>query len=145
MKAIIFIPFFFLQTSKCMAQLPVQPDTSFSTYSAYYKAVKMYPGISIAGEIHSREIKEEKGIVYCQAEERELVLDVFCPAEIKNANGVAIIIIHGGGWRSGNRMQHYPLAQRLAQSGYTCFTPEYRLSTEAIFPAAIVDCKAALR
>ena len=55
------------------------------------------------------------------------------------------MIIHGGGWRSGNRMQHYPLAQRLADLGYVCFTPEYRLSTEALYPAAVYDLKAALR
>ena len=57
----------------------------------------------------------------------------------------AIIIIHGGGWRSGNRTQHYPLAQKLAELGYVCFTPEYRLSTEALFPAAIYDVKAAVK
>jgi pectinesterase len=55
------------------------------------------------------------------------------------------MIIHGGGWRSGNRTQHYPLAQRLADLGYVCFTPEYRLSTEALYPAAVYDLKAALR
>ena len=55
------------------------------------------------------------------------------------------MIIHGGGWRSGNRSQHYPLAQRLAQFGYVCFTPEYRLSTEALYPAAVNDLKAAIK
>jgi acetyl esterase/lipase len=57
----------------------------------------------------------------------------------------AILIIHGGGWRTGNRTQHYPLAQRLANLGYVCITPEYRLSTEALFPAAVYDIKASLR
>ena len=55
------------------------------------------------------------------------------------------MIIHGGGWRSGNRGQHYPLAQRLADLGYVCFTPEYRLSTEALYPSAVYDLKSALR
>lgn len=55
------------------------------------------------------------------------------------------MIIHGGGWRSGNRTQHYPLAQRLAGLGYVCFTPEYRLSAEALYPAAVYDLKSALR
>ena len=55
------------------------------------------------------------------------------------------MIIHGGGWRSGNRSQHYPLAQRLADSVMFAFTPEYRLSTEALYPAAVYDLKSALR
>jgi pectinesterase len=29
--------------------------------------------------------------------------------------------------------------------GYVCFTPEYRLSTEALYPAAVHDLKAAVR
>lgn len=37
------------------------------------------------------------------------------------------------------------MAQKLASLGYVCFTPEYRLSTEALFPAAIYDLKAAIR
>ena len=54
-------------------------------------------------------------------------------------------MIHGGGWRSGNRTQHWPLAESLAHLGYVCFTPEYRLSTEALFPAGVYDIKAAIR
>jgi pectinesterase len=37
------------------------------------------------------------------------------------------------------------LAQRLTNLGYVCFTPEYRLSTEALYPAAVYDLKSALR
>jgi pectinesterase len=37
------------------------------------------------------------------------------------------------------------LAQRLAARGYACFVAEYRLSTEALYPAAVHDLKAALR
>ncbi|HET6724177.1 MAG TPA: pectinesterase family protein, partial [Chitinophagaceae bacterium] len=43
------------------------------------------------------------------------------------------------------RTLHYPLAQRLAAMGYVCFTPEYRLSTEALYPAAVYDIKSVIR
>lgn len=120
-------------------------DTSFSVYSAFTKAIKKYPGISIAEWQHSKEIKEQKDIAYCNLKERKLMLDVFYPSDKNKVNGMAVIIIHGGGWRSGNRSMHYPLAQKLSTLGYTCFTPEYRLSTEAIFPAAVSDIKAAVK
>ena len=139
------IIFFFLGLIKVHGQIPVAPDTSFSVYSAYTKAAKQYPGISIAAEIHLKEIKEEKDIVYCDLNGRKLLTDVFRPADKNKINSIAIIIIHGGGWRSGKRAMHYPLAQRLATLGYTCFTPEYRLSTEAVFPAAVFDIKAAIK
>ena len=73
------------------------------------------------------------------------MLDVFQPPVSKSKNGIAVIIIHGGGWRSGDRSQHYPMAQKLAGLGYVCFTPEYRLSTEALFPAAVYDLKETIR
>lgn len=136
---------FFLGLIKVYGQIPVARDTSFSVYSAYTKAAKQYPGISIVAEIHLKEIKEEKDIVYCDLNGRKLLTDAFYPADKNKINGIAIIIIHGGGWRSGKRAMHYPLAQRLATLGYTCFTPEYRLSTEAVFPAAVFDIKAAIK
>jgi pectinesterase len=38
-----------------------------------------------------------------------------------------------------------PLAQYIASKGYACFTVEYRLSLEAIFPAGILDVKSAIQ
>jgi len=74
-----------------------------------------------------------------------LVVDAFYPKQQNNTKRIAIIIVHGGGWRTGNRTLHYSLAQRLADLGYVCFTPEYRLSTEALYPAAVYDIKSVIR
>ena len=93
----------------------------------------------------SASISEEKNIVYCSAGNRKLLLDAFYPKQKTAEKRIAIIIVHGGGWRTGNRTLHYPLAQRLAKMGYACFTPEYRLSTEALYPAAVYDIKSAIR
>lgn len=141
---VIFLSLFFIPMIAQAQSMPVQMDTSFSTFSAYKKALKTNPGITIVEEISSNDILEQKNIVYCDAG-RKLLLDVFYPSTKEKVNGTAIMIIHGGGWRSGNRSQHYPLAQRLAASGYTCFTIEYRLSTEAKYPAAVIDIKSAVR
>jgi acetyl esterase/lipase len=51
--------------------------------------------------------------------------------------------IHGGGWVGGD---HYgPANFPFAAQGYFTVSMEYRLSTEAAFPAQIHDCKAAVR
>jgi len=120
-------------------------DTSYTTYSAYLSTKKTHPEIKIVPQFHSKSVKEKRNITYCKTGERKLLLDAFYPSSKTKTKRAAIMIIHGGGWRSGNRMQHYPLAQLLADFGYVCFTPEYRLSTEALYPAAINDLKAALR
>jgi acetyl esterase/lipase len=122
-----------------------QADTSYTTYSAYISTQKTHPGIKVVPEFHSKKVKEKRNLVYCSLANRKLSLDVFYPSVKAKSKRVAVMIIHGGGWRSGNRTQHYPLAQRLADLGYVCFVPEYRLSTEALFPAAVYDLKSALR
>jgi pectinesterase len=57
----------------------------------------------------------------------------------------AILLIHGGGWKARQIEADRPLAERLALRGYVVAQVAYRLSTEAKYPAALHDCKAALR
>lgn len=121
------------------------PDTSYNNQAAYRSTVKNYPNIKLVAVTHTASVIEKKNIVYCSLEKRQLLLDAFIPAKKNKKKRTAVIIIHGGGWRSGNRTQHYPLAETLASRGYVCFTPEYRLSTEALYPAAINDVKSAIQ
>jgi len=119
-------------------------DTSFTNNSAFKKTLKYFPATSLVPEMHFDFVKQKKNIVYCSYGKRKMKLDVFFDKNKKNRK-TAIIIIHGGGWRSGSRQQHHQMAEKLASLGYVCFTPEYRLSTEALFPAAVYDIKAAIR
>lgn len=75
---------------------------------------------------------------------RRLTLDVYRPDDESDANP-AIVMFFGGGWQNGRPGLFAPLAQALAQRGYVCVVPEYRLSGEAPFPAAVHDAKAAVR
>lgn len=135
----------FTTTAQSTAGITNIPDTSYTTHSAFLSINKKFPGIKIAAEYHSAEVREKKSITYCIYGKRRLKLDAFYPSNKIKAKRIAILIIHGGGWRSGNRTQHYSLAQHLAKLGYVCFTPEYRLSTEALYPAAVHDLKEAIR
>lgn len=56
-----------------------------------------------------------------------------------------MIFIHGGGWRGGTRDHFQRQAVHLAERGYVCACISYRLSGEATFPAALEDCKCAVR
>ena len=135
--------------AQSMAGVTGKIDTSYNNNVAYRSVVKTWPNAKTVSEFHSSSFSEKRNIIYCNLRsgsgERKLLLDAFCPKRKTKIKRTAIIIIHGGGWRSGNRTQHYPLAQHLAHLGYACFTPEYRLSTEALYPAAIFDLKSAIR
>jgi pectinesterase len=122
-----------------------KPDTSFSILSAYASTIKTNPEAKLVDEIHFSNLVEEKNISYCKMGGRKLLIDAFYTKSKVSKKRTAVIIIHGGGWRSGNRSLHYPLAQRLAKLDYVCFTPEYRLSTEALYPAGVYDIKTAIR
>ena len=119
-------------------------DTSFTNASAFKKTLKYFSQTTKVPEMHFDFVQQKKDVVYQRYGKRKMKLDVFYDKRSEKKQ-TAVIIIHGGGWRSGNREQHHQMAQKLAGLGYVCFTPEYRLSTEALFPAAIYDIKAAIR
>jgi pectinesterase len=142
---IILMVAHFTTSAQSTAGITGKPDTSFNIFSEYIKVKKAHPEITIVNEFHSASVKEKRNISYCRIGDREFLLDVFYPSAKTKQKRTAIMFIYGGGWRSGNRTQHYPLAQRLAALGYVCITPGYRLSTEALYPAAVYDLKSALR
>lgn len=85
----------------------------------------------------------ERGIAYATFGDRKVAMDLFHPA----GDGLhpGILLVHGGGWTSGNRQSFEAFAIELAKRGYVVANIDYRLATEAKFPAAVLDCKAAVR
>ena len=81
-------------------------------------------------------------IEYARVGEKSLQLDLYLPREAK-APLPLVVWIHGGAWLGGNRRN--PPALSFVSSGYAIASISYRLSHEAIFPAQIHDCKAAIR
>ena len=150
MKKYLFLIFLygFLCTSSAQVTTGItgKRDTSYSTWSAYRSTLKTHPNIRIVSEQPSKLVKESRNLVYHKIGDRSLHIDAFIPVHKKiNKKTPALLIIHGGGWRSGNKEQHIPLAQRIAAAGYASFTVEYRLSTEALYPAAVNDLTSALK
>lgn len=124
-------------------------DTTYTVYSTYNKLIKEYPDISPVHEKSALEIEEHRDIEYLTLTDtpygiRTLHADVFLPKGDKKKYP-ALLLIHGGGWRSGNKSMNTPLAQHLAARGFVVVSVEYRLSLEAKYPAAIYDIKAAIR
>ena len=125
--------------------LTMQHDTSYTNVKALQDAQKVNANARLVLQNTPPSVSVEKNILYQKIGTQNLLLDAFLPKNKTNTLRPAVIIIHGGGWRSGSREQHHALAERLAALGYACFTPEYRLSTHALFPAAVQDLKTAVR
>jgi acetyl esterase/lipase len=72
-------------------------------------------------------------------------LDLLLPRE-RHEKLPLIVFIHGGAWIAGDKQKGYVFITPLVRSGrYAAATINYRLSDEAIWPAQIHDCKAAIR
>lgn len=74
-------------------------------------------------------------------------LDLAVPDPLSGSPRPAIIFLHGGGWRQGDKRIGYFLQGAIdyAKRGYVCASVNYRLAGEAPFPASVVDTRCAVR
>lgn len=150
MIRIIFILFLFatqLKAQNCN-QKPIPQDTSFTVNSVYQKIKEEFPQAVPAKSVLPDGIKAEYDLVYTSLPDtpfgkRDLHADVFRPE--KAGRYPALIMVFGGGWRSGNKILQRPMAMQIAAKGYVTVAVEYQLSLEAKYPAAVYNIKAAIR
>ncbi|WP_047814242.1 alpha/beta hydrolase [Rhodopirellula islandica] len=90
--------------------------------------------VSVFRDLVYAEVPGEEG-------DRPLQLDLFVPATSEAPP--LVVWIHGGGWRNGSRRN--PKLMQVTENGYALASLSYRFSKEAIFPAQVHDCKAAIR
>jgi len=96
---------------------------------------------AFCGVVNSSHSEVLRDIPYVRVGEQPLELDLYLPQG--DARPPLIIWVHGGAWRSGSR-KGMPLG-KLVADGYAVASVDYRLSTQAKFPAQIHDIKAAVR
>ena len=84
-----------------------------------------------------------RDLEYCRVDGRPLLLDLYLPTGAGRRRP-AVLWVHGGGWQGGSR-EDAMVPLWLVGRGYAVASLDYRLSGEAVFPAQIEDCKAAVR
>ncbi|RKD91093.1 alpha/beta hydrolase [Mangrovibacterium diazotrophicum] len=120
-------------------------DTSYAVWSDWQKIKKDYPEVIPVAEFKSDQFLTLPNQVYRVRDNRILRMDVFIPNCDPGKKRPLVMMIHGGGWRSGDKSHLVPLAQKLAMEGYVTASVEQRLSMEALYPAAPQDLKEAIR
>jgi acetyl esterase/lipase len=83
-------------------------------------------------------------IVYTKAGSSELKLDLMSPTEGEGPFP-AVLVIHGGAWRAGNKSDVRPIMPDFVRHGYVAVSPQYRFCPKDTFPAQVHDVKAAVR
>lgn len=74
-----------------------------------------------------------------------LCCDLYLPEQTGDEPWPAIVLVFGGGWRSGERSQQKVYGIMLAKAGFVCLATDYRPSTRARWPAQLEDVKSAIR
>ena len=89
-----------------------------------------------------QDVNVVRDVVYKTVNGRDLRLDIYSPKSMTHPSPV-VLWIFGNRWSRGSKNRPPPL--NLISHGYIVVSVDYRLSGEAPFPAAIEDCKAAVR
>ena len=97
-------------------------------------------------QLNNDRINIKTDIPYADTENPRQSLNLILPKDRKKKILPALIYIHGGGWKNGNKNQGNVRLIPYVESGeYVGISIGYRLSGEAQWPAQIHDCKAAIR
>ena len=104
--------------------------------------------IILAGWLSPAAAKKDDGVirdvVYVQRGGKPLHLDVHLPPGGAH-HAPVVLVIHGGGFTGGWRVQMDPLCRAIAAEGMVVFNVQYRLAPRAPLSAATEDVRCALR
>ena len=84
-----------------------------------------------------------KNLVYSEPKGSPQLLDLYLPKQVASPLPV-IVWVHGGGWKNGSK-ENPRHAAWLAGKGFAVASINYRLTSEAQWPAQIDDCRASVR
>lgn len=96
-----------------------------------------------AQEADRPEVTVRRNLVYASPAGEDLLLDAYLPPG--DGPFPAVLVVHGGAWRLGNKGQLSAYARALGENDIAAFAIDYRLAPRHHFPAQIEDCRSALR
>jgi acetyl esterase/lipase len=86
-------------------------------------------------------------IPYTADDLQKHLLDIYLPANAKGKLPL-VIFIHGGGWLSNDKYADMGYMKKtvaeIVSNGFALASIDYRFSTQAVFPAQMQDCNAAI-
>ena len=92
----------------------------------------------------SGEYDIQPNITYSTANNTDLKLDLYLPRN-RTAATPALILFHGGGWVGGQKERNVLYLLPYLSMGWAVINVEYRLAGNSLAPAAVEDCRCALR
>ncbi|MFD5247138.1 alpha/beta hydrolase fold domain-containing protein [Amycolatopsis sp. NPDC058340] len=91
----------------------------------------------------SEAVRVDADVVFARRDTGDLLLDLYRP--VTGGTVPVVLWLHGGGWFTGDRTLAPDLARHAVATGCAMAAIEYRLSSQALFPAQWHDVRAAVR
>lgn len=83
-------------------------------------------------------------VTYSVANNTELKLDLYLP-KTRSTPNPTLMLFHGGGWVDGQKERNVFQLLPYLSLGWAVLNVEYRLARNSLAPAAVEDCRCALR
>jgi acetyl esterase/lipase len=104
------------------------------------------PGMMTLEQLRREPVRFALDIPYAATDNPRQRLDLYLPKAPRAGKLPVIVFLHGGGWVQGDKADGAAPLMPFVRSGeYAGVSVGYRLSDEAVWPAQIHDCKAAIR
>jgi acetyl esterase/lipase len=97
----------------------------------------------LTGSVDIKPARPQQTLVYTTVDGHPLALDVYRPRPA-GTPAPAVIVLHGGGWSSGDKGETPVQSERLAAQGYAVFDVQYRLAPQPNWKTAVGDVKCAI-
>lgn len=107
-------------------------------------------GTKRVGDESAKDIYLVRNQTYVTVDSQPLLCDVYYPSPPQEGNVgepttfPAVVLVHGGGWASGDKWAVTNFARSLAEAGIVAMAINYRHAPQYKFPAQVDDCRAAL-
>jgi acetyl esterase/lipase len=102
------------------------------------------PGADNWVDYASAEYDIRANITYAIANNTELKLDLYLPRD-RSIPHPTLILFHGGGWVAGQKERNVLYLLPYLSMGWAAINVEYRTAANSPAPAAVEDCRCALR
>jgi len=120
------------------------------TLTLVFVFLAVVAGLAVAQETESWTINAVNdyrivpNVTYSVANNYECKLDVYTKRTVTKPLPT-VLLIHGGGWVAGTKEGAMMMALPYLEMGLAVVNVEYRLATSSLAPAAVEDCRLALR
>jgi acetyl esterase len=125
-----------LALSGCVASGTTPSVESTTIPQPAYPQFRAYNGVRV-----------QQDVTYRSVDDAAIKLNVCQPKKTSTTERAAIVVVHGGSWRGGDKssQEWSSVCQWFASAGYVAFDLNYRLAPQYPYPDGLHDIQAAVR